>query len=366
MDRPKRLFAAILGGILLVPVVLIAALWIFFAVSYTPSKIDNFHPKDFRAQADDRFFYSMGDALKNSSGLSSEAPTLLRGRITQFLVSPDNRKIAVVADGSLMIVDRDGSAVRKVAPVDSIYREPKPLGRRFFRDSDYQWSRDSKNLYLIKDEYYQSKGSQLSSAKGELWKYDVDTGQMQLVLRPFPAYTYFFGLDSGVYFSTPTETGALELKYFDGVRERAVANSTSSTIPVDTLSADFTESPFFSFASWDYERIKPPAEGLDLKIDQRTGRENLEIGGKPILTFTQGESFKGAFYCPEMNGTAFLPGDRYFLVNVPDCGNYKGQLLVDRLNGDYQRLPADTHVYLTLNTETNPLYRITSGGISPR
>jgi hypothetical protein len=59
----------------------------------------------------------------------------------------------------------------------------------------------------------------------------------------------------------------------------------------------------------------------------------------------------------------FLPGDRYFLFNVPGCGNYSGQLLIDALTGKYLRLPADSVVYPTLNTDTYPSYRIGGDGI---
>jgi hypothetical protein len=36
---------------------------------------------------------------------------------------------------------------------------------------------------------------------------------------------------------------------------------------------------------------------------------------------------------------------------------------VSGMEAEYQRLPADTVVYLTLNTETYPRYRVTGGGI---
>jgi hypothetical protein len=53
-------------------------------------------------------------------------------------------------------------------------------------------------------------------------------------------------------------------------------------------------------------------------------------------------------------------------MNVPYCGNYQGQLLIDTITGEYQRLPKDSRVYLTLNTETIPHYRITAGGIKAK
>jgi hypothetical protein len=70
----------------------------------------------------------------------------LKGQIKNFLVSPDGSMIAVVANGRLSIVTAENPTVREVTPVDSIYREPKPMGQGFYRDDDFQWSQDSKTL----------------------------------------------------------------------------------------------------------------------------------------------------------------------------------------------------------------------------
>jgi hypothetical protein len=342
-----------------------ASAWVYFWAAYTPSKIVAFHATNFRAKAVKNFFYSIGDELKNSDELSVEAPTLLRGRIWNFLVSPDGTKIAVVANKLLMVVGGQDYVIRQVATVDSIYREPKPLGQSFYRDDDFQWSSDSKSLYFIKDEYYVSKGSQLFSKKGELWKYDIQTEGIQLVLKPFPAYTYFFGRNAGIYFSVPTESGDLRLKYFDGNRVTDVGAPNASAVPPDKLSSNFVESPFFSFSILDYERVVLPEKRVALSSDQQGGFERLEIANRPYLTLSRGKGIKGDYYCSDTLRSVFLPGDRFFLFNVPYCGNYKGQLLIDTVTGNYQRLPQNTRVYLTLNTDTNPHYRITSGGMLP-
>ena len=200
----------------LVVLVLVAWLWMWFAFRGTPSDIVDFHPREFQAKATDAFFFSVGDELKYSSEIDPHATTLSRGHIDNFLVSPSRDKIAVVTGGALLIVNADGSGIRQVAAVSSIYKNPKPIGRSFFRDDEFQWSRDSKHLYLIRDQYYESKGSQLYSDRGELWRYDLESGNSQLVVKPFPAYTYFLGTGSGVYFSVPTSAGDLRLRYFDG------------------------------------------------------------------------------------------------------------------------------------------------------
>jgi hypothetical protein len=361
MARLRGRFAVILSVVVLILAALVVSLWVYLKATYTPSDIVDFHPTNFQAKADTQFFYSIGDGLKNSDELNPKAPTLLHGQIKNFLVSPDSTKIAVVANGLLMVVGREDPVIRKVTSVDSIYREPKPMGQQFFRDDDFQWSKDSQSLYLIKDEYYASKGSQLFSTKGELWKYDIQSGNMQLVLRPFPAYSYFFGRNSGIYFSVPTDNGDLQLKYFDGNRVRDIENPNASVIRADRLSTNFVESPFFSFSIIDYQNVLP-AKGVGLVTDQQGGSQKLNIANELYLTLTRGEGFKGSYYCSETLRSVFLPGDRYFLFNVY-CRNYDGQLLMDTLTGTYQRLPPNTRVYLTLNTDTNPHYRITGGGM---
>jgi hypothetical protein len=353
---------AVVVGVIFLALVGWAA-YILFHITLTPSNILDFHPSAFQAKTDARFFYSIGKELKNADYLNPNAPTLLRGEITNFLVSPDGAEIAVVADGSLTVVGRDGTLVRQVAHVDSIYREPKPIGQHFYRDDDFQWTRDSKSLYLIRDEYYESRGSQLFSDKGELWRYDVDTGSMRRVLSPFPAYNYFFGRGSGIYFSVPTKSGDLQLKYFDGKDIRAVGTSDAYQIPTSELSRGVVESPFFSFSIIDYRDVVLPAKGVAL-VDDQTGRlQRLVIRNKPYLTLTQGEGLKGPYYCSEMLRSLFLPGDRYFLFNARDCGNYDGQLLIDTENGQYERLPPDTRAYVTVSTDSDSNYRITGGGI---
>jgi hypothetical protein len=368
IERRKLLirFALGLGAVVLIPVGFIVYLWLYSYATYVPSKILDFHPSDFQAKADAYFFYSIGDELKYSDEVASQAPTLMRGKIEDYLVSPDNTKIAVVANGLLTVVAHEEPVIRKVAPIDSIYRDTKPIGKQFFRDADFQWSKDSKYLYLIRDEYYDSKGSQLFSVKGELWKYGLETGILSSVLKPFPAYNYFLGLKSGIYFSVPTERGDLQLKYFDANGTTSDIGGPNAQIPIAGLASNFTESPFFSFSDFDYMRTVLPTEGVDLVVDQSKGIEQLKIGTRSYLTLTRGKGLKGPYFCSDASRSRFLPGDRYFLFDVPYCENYNGQLLFDTRTAKYQGLPKDTRVYLRLNTDTYTQYRITGAGIISR
>jgi hypothetical protein len=327
-----------------------------FESKSSTSKIVDFLPTSFPAKADAKFFYSIDNELKYSDQIDPHAPTLTRGPITNFLVSPDGSKIAIVVGKTLLIVGTD-SVLGEVAKVDSIYRTFKPIGRRFFRDDDFQWSRDSKSLYLIRDEYYHSKGSQLFSVKGELWRYDLDSSSLHLMLKPFAAHSYFFGPNSGIYYSVPSDRGDLQLKFFNGHDSTNIGKPNSSDI---LLPEGSDEGPFYSFSTIDYEKALPT---LNVRLVDHDGLESLLIKAKKYLSVTQGKGWDGYYYCTELLRSVFLPGDRFFVLNAPFCGNYKGQLLFDLELARYQELPPNTVVFSTLNTMTFKRYHITTDGI---
>jgi hypothetical protein len=362
MARPRKWIVILLGSIGLLTVGLVAAICLFFVFSFHASKIVDFHPTQFSAYAAAPFFYSIGDELKFSDHIDPQAPTLLRGAVGNFLVSPDNQKIAVVTGGNplggnLVIVDRSGPSQRTVTPVDSdmgaVFSggdNSKLIGQHYFRDTGFQWSRDAKSLYLMGDTYL--RAGQASSKNGELWRFDLDTGKLQLVLKPFPVEQYFLGLNNGIYFWIPMA----QLQYFDG---KTISNigDPDEAHPVDQLSTRFTEQPFYSFGEIAYTMYILPAKGVHLEKSDNGRDEVLEIGSRPYLRVTMGSGFE-VFFCADVRNTVFLPGDRYLLLNANDCGNYDGLLLIDSVTGQYQRLPPKTRAYITLNTVSYPHYEI--------
>jgi hypothetical protein len=306
----------------------------------------------------------MGDDLRYADQLTVDSPTLLHEKISRFLVSPDGDKIAVVAGGQLKIVSGDSSAIRAVAPVDSIYKKPKPMGERFFRDQGFQWSEDAKFLYLIKDEYYQSKGSQLFSAKGELWRYELATGNLSLVIKPFQAFEYFFGVENGIYYSIPDAAGSLQLKHFNGSESRNISRAGKLIIPKEMIEPDTLTSIFYSFSLSNYQNDILPKKGVRFRSASKD-QMDFFISDKKFLTTKVGQGFKGPYFCVDSSRGVFLPGDHYYLLNA-SCGNFDGELLLDIATGDYMALKKDVRVYVTENTKTFQDFIIAGSGIELR
>ena len=367
MARPRKWVVILLGSIGLLTLGLVAAICLF-VFSFHASKIVDFHPTQFSAYAAAPFFYSIGDELKFSDHIDPQAPTLLRGVIGNFLVSPDNQKIAVVTGGNpiggnLVIVDRSGPSQRTITPVNNVMGaifsgadNPKLIGQHYFRDTSFQWSRDAKSLYLMGDTYL--SGGQAFSKNGELWRYDLDTGKLQLVLKPFPVEQYFLGLNNGIYFwISMGPKGPTQLQYFDGKTISNIGDPGAAQISVDQLSTRFTEQPFYSFGDIAYMMYILPAKGVHFEKPGNGRDEVLEIGSHPYLRDTMGTSFDVSF-CLDNRNSVFLPGDRYLVIQANRCGNYDGLLLLDSVTGQYQRLPPNTRAYITLNTVSYPHYEI--------
>ena len=320
------------------------------------SMIVGFSPSVFEARASTRFFYSINDDLKNADRIDPLARALVHGPFRDFLVSPDGNKIAIVAQGRLLIVGTE-SVLAEVTKVENWNKSSKPLGQQFFWDDYFQWSRDSSSLYLIRDEFI--RDFQFSSKKRELWRYDLDVGTLNVVITPFDFLGYFLGDDAEIYYSEPTARGAVQLKRFDGRSSTNVGEPNATDIVLEHADGSRVQ-PFYSFSVVDYEKALPL---LNVRLADDFANETLLIHDRASVSMTQGKGWDGYYHCADLLRSVFLPGNHFFLLNTPYCGNHNGQLLIDVESGRYQTLPANTRVFSTLNTTTFEHYRVTASGI---
>ena len=355
MASPIKVFiyltASVVGMVLMIPVVLYVLT--FFLTLFTHAKsttIVDYSPAQFAAQTDTPFFYSIGHALKYGRRIESGGKTLFSGKLSSVTPSPNGRDAMVVSGGALWIVQTDGAPPKRVVDVSSIYVDPKPVGETFFRSSHLQWSSDSKHIYLIKDQYYETKGSQLFSDHGELFEYTVANGELKRVIAPFRAYQYFQVNNTGIFFSEPDVRGDLIPRLYRDGKISTVDSIGTDGFNIGDKHFSYTTKPFYTFTPHYYARDILRANGVTLRIMGEKGRVGtLFVNGKKMFTIRAGHGLKGFYYGFDSLRSVLLPGKRYFLLNV-HTDTFNGQLLLDVKTGQYKPLPQQTQVYTNTNT----------------
>lgn len=338
-----------------------------FAISHansTPSAIVGYSPNEFAEKTEKPFFYSIGNELRFGDHIETNGRVLFKGPMRSVVPSPDSKWALVVSDDVLWVLGNDGSAPVRITKVEDI-RMGRASGQEFFRYAEIQWAENSSRFYLIKDETYNSKGSQLFSMHGELTEYDISTGQMRKVFAPFRAFRYFVAERAGVFFEEANDQGDVILKVRQGDTSAVVTEISPKDFRANDKTTLFSTIPFYSFSLNEYADEILRTKGMSLEVEgQGQGPRigHLSINGRRIISVTEGSGLKGPYFGFQSIHSGFLPGERYFMLNL-HTGTFNGQLLLDLETVQYKPLPKDTRVYRNINTQNFADWTITKRGV---
>jgi hypothetical protein len=184
---------------------------------------------------------------------------------------------------------------------------------------------------------------------------------LQLVLKPFKAYQFFFG-KSGIYFSVPNSQGDLQLQYFDGKKVVNIGQPNEHLSPATILNGE-PDHIFYSFATTDSPSRSRAANELTTAFDTASKKKEYLAGEQHLMSISEGAGFKGLYYCGAASSVS-LPGKQFAVLDMEGCEPYNGQLLIDLSDARYMQLPKETYVYLTSNTQEQPQFSISGAGIT--
>src|SRR5690606_20969302 len=174
---------------------------------------------------------------------------------------------------TLYLIDGPAAVTTKIVPVASLHPKQKPIGTAFFRDTGFQWSPDSQRFYLIKDEYYDTLGSQLFSKKGELYTYDIADHELVKVLAPFQGAKVAFGPNGRIIYAQPTPTGDLELKSFDGTKLQDVRLMNDRSLWIQGHAEPLHAPLFYTFRWTEYRHKVLEQKGVETRVGHRSAEE---------------------------------------------------------------------------------------------
>jgi hypothetical protein len=352
-------------GIIVVLAILVPVGWFFFTISQiktTQSAIIGFTPNEFAERATKPFFYSIGNELRFDDHIEPNGRVLFDGPLLFVLPSPDSSRVLVVSEDVLWILGNDGSLPTRITEVENLIMG-RPAGKKVFRYTEIQWAEDSSKFYLIKDETYNSRGSQLFSLHGELTEYDIATGQMRKVFAPFRAFRYFMAKGIGIFFGEANDKGDVILTVGQGDTSAVVTEISPKHFRANDKTTLFSAIPFYSFSLHEYASEILPTKGISLEIEHQNPRiGHLSINGRRVISVSEGKGLKGPYLGFQSIHSGFLPGERYFMLNL-STGNFSGQLLFDLETGQYKPLPKDTRIYRNINTHNFAEWSITKDGV---
>ena len=285
------------------------------------------------------YYYSDKSIYYSESGKLDLSKPIWNGNINERFyngevsVSPNSNFIALNNGEIIKVLNSNGSLIKNISPLTNQSLE----NENAFWNSDFQWSKNSENLYLMKNENNQSSLYKLSTKTAELVKVvELNEETFHFYLSPNEKYLY--------YNYTHRALKKLDLK-IKKVVDTIQNNGNWKLITKDTIFVNFKTSPI------DLNKGK--------RIDESENDTLCNIylidKNKEKLIFKVNcgfNAFKGRkLGCFESNMNIFLPNNRFFMTQLHAKDN-RGTIIIDTETLEYKLYTKEIKPYFS-NTKTN-------------
>lgn len=304
----------------------------------------DYKPVKFQEKTSTPFFYSIGKNLYYNDTISEKSTIIFKGDLVRIFVSPNNTKALVVSGNNLYLV-QIGESPRLF--LENIFsdRPDIAMGKVFYNWSTLLWSPDSKTIYIAKDmrtkERYPHHDAVLMSL-------NIETGEMIPIINDFAAFRSFIIADKTICYDYARRDGNTIWKCYDDGKFSNIQSYINNQIVLEN--GKVIEGKSFAFYLPSHMIIGELGKINDTfkfikQSENSIGLFSKTYSVKPIFIL-QGGHVKGHMsFGMQPKDYAVLPGGRYLYLDVYH-DNFKGELLVDSLTGQYRELPQKTKVYL--------------------
>jgi hypothetical protein len=317
--------------------------------------IIEYKPSPYVESADEPFFYSIGKTLRYDRTISGSSPTVFKGSLLgddlkDVYVSPDNKKAAVFYGDNLYLTKTTGPALLLLT--NCKHNNIEKVGKIYY--SDLQWDAESRFIYMIRDKkQVPTPQSCWRSPDAVLVRIDINSPTKVVeVIKNFNSLHYYFVGNDTICFDYAPGDGSVEWKCSHHGNVSRIKSQQNSQIVLENGTV-INGKPFLSYSSNIHEsEIWLSNNGFTTRRADGDITEffSKHDSKKPLFKIQGGHNIKGHYVNGILQtGCKVLPGGRYALLNVWH-DNFKGQLLVDGLTGKYRELPANTQIYLNLNS----------------
>lgn len=248
-------------------------------------------------------------------------------------VSPNSEYIAFNTKKKIIILNSKGKIITQISPVSEYMFEERKQGN--FWATDFQWSKNSENLYLMKDKIWKNDYSQ-DKNKSSVYKFSVKTKELSKIidLNEQSHYYYINNSEKNLYYTASNQEGAWEFKKVD-LKTNKVIDTLKQN---ENLFLKTNDSIFVNYKIQIGHYLNE-SKGITIERKDSTCNTVLIKNGNKKLIF-KGKcgfnAFKNNSYSYLSNNESwFLPNDRFYISFI-DSKNYNGTIIIDTENLKYK------------------------------
>lgn len=290
------------------------------------------------------FYYSDKKLFYSKNGDLNLEKSIYNGIVGErfydnnVFVSPNSKFIAFKSENKIVVLDNNGGLIKEIHPIQNHILD----NRIAFWESEFQWSKNSENLFLMKHN---------DQKEATLYSLSVKTKELVEIssLKEQAVHFYLGPTQEQLYYTTYDKEGSRLFKKFDLINKKVV-DTIHRTKEWKLITQD---SIFINFKS----NIK--SKKLNKHIGQSKNDTLCNIylteNGLDKLIFKVNcgyDAFKGRrLGCFERNMNLFLPDNRYFITELYSKDN-RGTIVIDTKTLDYKLYNREIKAYFS-NTRMN-------------
>ena len=311
-----------------------------------PIELIDFNPKESLKINTSKpiYYYSDKKIYYSESGELDLTKPIWNGKINErfysntVFVSKNSKFIALNDGNGIKVINNKGNLIKDISPISDHILD----NENAFWDSDFQWSEDSENLYLMKDN---------KSEESSLYKLCTKTSELKKIvdLKEKVWRFYLNPNQSNLYYTSDKINGDWILKKLDLKTKRVI--DTIQQLKKWKLNTKDT-----IFVNFNSSQINSPDEKW-IGQSRNDTLCNLYLfenkSEKLIFKVKCGyDAFKGRkLGCLERNMNIYLPNNRFFMSQI-HAKNNNGTIIIDTEKLEYKLHKTEVKPYFS-NTKTN-------------
>ena len=289
------------------------------------------------------YYYSDKIIYYSESGKMDLSKPIFEGSVGErfydnnVFVSPNSKFIAFKSGKKIVVIDNNGNEIKNIQPIQNHILDNNDA----FWESEFQWSKNSENLFLMKHNEQKS---------ATLYCLLVNTKELVEIcdLKEQAVHFYLSPNQKQLFYSTYDKDGSRLFKKYDLVNKKVIdtINRTNDwkLITKDTIFVNFKTSQI----NFNDKRIGQSKNDTLCNIYLIDNKSE-----KLIFKVNCGfDAFKERkLGCFESNMNIFLPNNRFFMTQIYAKDN-SGTIIIDTETLEYKLYPKEIKPYFS-NTKTN-------------